>query len=32
MKNPSNFFLHVGDTVEIEIVAAGQLTSSVAAN
>ena len=32
MKNPSNFFLHVGDTVEIEIVAAGQLTSAAGTN
>jgi polyisoprenoid-binding protein YceI len=31
MKNPSNFFLHVGDSVEIEIDAVAQLSTSPAA-
>ena len=30
MKNPSNFFLHVGDIVEIEINAAGEVSSLLA--
>lgn len=31
MKNPSNFFLHVGDSVEIEIDAAAQLSAAPSA-
>jgi polyisoprenoid-binding protein YceI len=30
IKNPSTFFLHVGDAVEIEVVAAGNLTKETA--